>query len=218
MLTHSLCDFLATAGSLQSIIQRNISSWHQLERVTDRSRHHEQVSFIGKASVVWLICQEKLYHLALAVCAGDWSEISNSLIELLCLALSFPGSLVFFASASFCAFSGSFLVFSASASFSAFFFSRSNCLQFSSWERTNNLTKFWSVMTTGKHLWTRYNLEKKKLMSVCSPKVITELKLVSIQLEKIEIQCKFHLAQMDNVLGLLQNKVLMHQHFFPADI
>lgn len=156
MLTHSLCDFLATAGSLQSIIQRNISSWHQLERVTDRSRHHEQVSFIGKASVVWLICQEKLYHLALAVCAGDWSEISNSLIELLCLALSFPGSLVF------CAFSGSFLVFSASASFSAFFFSRSNCLQFSSWERTNNLTKFWSVMTTGKHLWTRYNLEKKK--------------------------------------------------------
>lgn len=161
MLTHSLCDFLATAGSLQSIIQRNISSWHQLERVTDRSRHHEQVSFIGKASVVWLICQEKLYHLALAVCAGDWSEISNSLIELLCLALSFPGSLVFFASASFCAFSGSFLVFSASASFSAFFFSRSNCLQFSSWERTNNLTKFWSVMTTGKHLWTRYNLEKK---------------------------------------------------------
>lgn len=76
------------------------------------------------------------HHLALAVCGCDWSEMSSSLIGWLSLSFSF---------------SDSPLAFSGSASFWAFFFSRSNCLQFSSCERVNNFTKLWSVVTTAKH-------------------------------------------------------------------
>jgi hypothetical protein len=36
------------------------------------------------------------------------------------------------------------------------------------------------------------------------------------QLEETEITCRFHLAQMDNVPDLLQNKVPMRLHSCPA--
>jgi hypothetical protein len=75
----------------------------------------------------------------------------------------------------------------------------------------NNLTKFWSVVTTAK---THENFRKdlfrvKRSYWYFLPKFPE-------QLEETEITCKFHLAQMDNVPDLLQNKVPMRLHSCPA--